>query len=94
MSFTGFNVSLTVLGTNRTVRGLVSDLPASVLEAPSPMWGTDLQRLDLTLRLQGPNIVPFTAALQKEVVSALLHVRHLMLIPLCNSSLWVSSEDC
>lgn len=74
MCLAGFNVSLTVIGTNRTVTGLASQLPAGVLQAPSPSWSASLQRLSFTLRLQGMNMVPLTASLQRELVSSLLHV--------------------
>lgn len=74
MCLAGFNVTLTVIGTNRTVSGLALQLPAGVLQAPSPSWSTSLQRLSFTLRLQGMNMVPLTASLQRELVSSLLHV--------------------
>lgn len=73
--FAGFNLTtFTLLGNNRTVRGLVSEVPASSLQAVQPEWSSSLTHLNLTVRAQGPAILPFTAALQRELVSALLRV--------------------
>ena len=64
------------MGNNRTVQGAASELPASSLQPVQPQWGSALERLNVTVRLQGAGVVPFTPALQRELVSALLHVRH------------------
>ncbi|KAL3138737.1 hypothetical protein ABBQ32_005584 [Trebouxia sp. C0010 RCD-2024] len=75
MQSKGFNLTtLTILGSNQTVEGLASQLPASCLQAVQPLYGPPpLTRLNLAVRIQGPGVLPFTAALQRELVSALLH---------------------
>ena len=70
----GFNLTFTLLGNNGTVQGTASQLPLASLQPTQPQWGSVLQRLNFTVRFQGPAAVPFTAALQRELVSALLHV--------------------
>lgn len=71
----GFNVTtFTLLGNNRTVTGSVSEVPPSSLQAVQPQWTSSLTYLNLTVRAQGAGILPFTAALQRELVSALLRV--------------------
>ena len=71
----GFNMTtFALLGNNATVRGSASKVPPSSLQPVQPQWNTSLTRLNLTVRAQGAGIVPFTAALQRELVSALLHV--------------------
>lgn len=72
--FAGFNLTLTLMGNNRTVQGAASEVPASSLQPVQPQMGSALDRLNLTLRLQGAGVVPFTPALQRELVSAILHV--------------------
>ena len=62
------------MGSNRTVQGSAADLPASSLQPVQPQWGSSLTRLNLTVRIQGAGTLPLTAALQRELVSALLHV--------------------
>ena len=62
------------MGTNRTVQGHTSQLPASSLQPVQPVWQTGLDRHNITMRISGAGVVPFSAALQKELVSAVLHV--------------------
>ncbi|DBB08757.1 TPA: hypothetical protein ACH3X3_008192 [Trebouxia sp. C0006] len=69
----GFNVTLKVAGTNTTVQGLASDIPASSLQPVQPVYSTSLNRLNLTVQVQGAGVLPFSASLQRELVSALLH---------------------
>ena len=72
----GFNLTtFTLLGNNRTVKGSTSEVPPSSLQAVQPQWSSSLTHLNLTVRAQGAAILPFTPALQRELVSALLHVR-------------------
>ena len=70
----GFNLTLEIMGTNRTVHGNTSQLPAASLQPVQPQWQAATDRHNITMRLQGPDVVPFTADLQRELVSAVLHV--------------------
>lgn len=75
----GFNLTFRLMGNNRTVQGAASQVPSSSLQPVQPQWGSALNRLNLTVRLQGAGVVPFSAALQRELVSALLHVTFALL---------------
>lgn len=69
-------MTLKVAGTNTTAQGLASDIPTSSLQPVQPVYSTSLNRLNLTVQVQGAGVLPFSASLQRELVSALLHVRH------------------
>lgn len=73
-AFSGFNLTLQVAGVNSTVSGPAAQIPASSLQPVQPVYSTSLESLNLTVRVQGAGIVPFSASLQRELVSALLHV--------------------
>ena len=73
VSAAGFDMNLEIMGTSRTVH-ITSQLPASSLQPVQPQLQADLDRHNITMRLQGPAVVPFTADLQRELVSAVLHV--------------------
>ena len=70
----GFNLTLKVAGTNTTAQGLASEVPASSLQPVQPVYSANLSRLNLTVQVQGAGVLPFSASLQRELVSALLHV--------------------
>ncbi len=70
----GFNLTLKITGTNTSVKGPASEVPAASLQPVQPVYSASVDRLNLTVRLQGADVVPFTASLQRELVSALLHV--------------------
>lgn len=68
-------MTLKVAGTNTSVHGAASEVPASSLQPVQPVFASVTDRLNMTVRVQGAGVVPFTASLQRELVSALLHVR-------------------
>ena len=70
----GYNLTLQVAGVNSSVHGPAAQIPASSLQPVQPVYSTSLESLNLTVRMQGAGIVPFSASLQRELVSALLHV--------------------
>ncbi|DBA83586.1 TPA: hypothetical protein ACH3X1_006158 [Trebouxia sp. C0004] len=69
----GYNLTLKVAGTNTTAQAPASEIPASSLQPIQPVYSPNLDRLNLTVRVQGAGVVPFSASLQRELVSALLH---------------------
>ena len=81
----GFNLTLQVAGVNTTVSGPAAQIPASSLQPVQPVYTTSLESLNLTVRVQGAGIVPFSASLQRELVSALLHVSRAPVSWQCNS---------